>query len=212
MLRRCRIGRVAEPAAQGNRILRAYVCDGWGPPEGVAVWFRADVEGALPDSGLTITSAGGQETMRVTSIRDRGVYGAFIDSTGTMAAFAAYPAFDGAGIYQVTLDESLRYTGTSTTGDVLDAKATSDGTTQGTITTDGRQLGFTVHSPVLADPARLAQYGLPDTFKELAADNQVPGEYVAVIAPGGTHWFGRNGAVRDGEPGRSIIGLDKKPR
>ena len=36
------------------------------------------------------------------------------------------------------------------------------------------------------------------------------GEYVAVIAPGGSHWFGRSGDVRSGSPGVFIIGLDKK--
>ena len=38
----------------------------------------------------------------------------------------------------------------------------------------------------------------------------MPGEYVAVIAPGGSHWLGRSGNVRGGQSGLNIIGLDKK--
>jgi hypothetical protein len=212
-----RIGAVAidlaPPDAQGQRVLRAYVCDGLGPPEGMAVWFRGDVA-AQPESGAqgpTFTSAGGQETLRITALSERGVYGAFTDAAGAIAHFVAYPTFDGAGIYQVTLDETLRYTGTSTDGARLDAQATSDGTTTGTITTnDGQTISFSVRSLALASPADLAAHGLPQDFRRFASNNQVPGEYVAVIAPGGSHWFGRSGDVRAGLPGTFIIGLDKK--
>jgi hypothetical protein len=211
-----RIGAVAidmsAPDANGGRILRAYVCDGLGPPEGMAVWFRGDVgANPFPDGAdLTFTSAGGQETLRVTAMSGTGMYGAYTEANGVTSHFAAYPAFDGAGIYQVTLDESLHYKGMSTQGAMLDAQAAPDGATRGSITlADGKKIDFGVRSLALADPALLAQHGLSDAYKKFAADNQVPGEYVAVIAPGGTHWFGRSGNVREGQPGRTIIGLDK---
>lgn len=42
-----RIGAVSldltAPDDKGARILRVYVCDGLGPPEGMAVWFRGDL-------------------------------------------------------------------------------------------------------------------------------------------------------------------------
>jgi hypothetical protein len=214
-----RIGAVAidlsAPDANGQRILRAYVCDGMGPPEGMAVWFRGDI-GAVtfPDGeDLTFTSAGGQETLRVTNLTGTGIYGSFVDGGGTTAHYAAYPAFDGAGIYQVTLDESRHYKGMSTQGAALDAQVAADGTTRGAITTaDGKRIEFGVRNLALADPALLARHGLPDAYSKYAPDSQVPGEYVAVIAPGGTHWFGRSGNVREGQPGRTIIGLDKKEK
>ena len=214
-----RIGGVAidltAPDANGNRILRAYVCDGLGPPEGMAVWFRGDLISETFPGGqdLTFNSAGGQETLRITAMNGTGVYGAYTEANGAVSHFAAYPAFDGAGIYQVTLDESLRYKGTSTQGAVLDAQAAADGSTRGSITlADGKTIEFGVRSLSLADPAMLAQHGLSDAYRKFAADNQVPGEYVAVIAPGGSHWFGRSGNVREGQPGRTIIGLDKKEK
>jgi hypothetical protein len=206
---------LSAPDAQGNRILRAYVCDGLGPPEGMAIWFKGDLEKTAFSDGtdVMLTSAGGRESLRVTALSTTGVYGAFTDANGVTAHFVSYPAFDGAGIYQVTLDELLHYKGTSTDGATLDAQATEDGVTNGAITTaGGKKIEFTVRSLALADPAALARHGLSDAYKKYAADNQVPGEYVAVIAPGGTHWFGRNGSVREGQPGRAIIGLDKKEK
>ena len=124
-----RIGGVAidltAPDANGARILRAYVCDGLGPPEGMAVWFRGDLEAETFPGGedLVLTSAGGQEKLRITTMNGTGVYGAYTEANGATSHFAAYPAFDGAGIYQVTLDESLHYKGTSTQGATLDAQA-----------------------------------------------------------------------------------------
>src|SRR5688572_32895559 len=74
-----RIGGVAidltAPDANGKRILRAYVCDGMGPPEGMAVWFRGDLEAETFPGGedLVITSAGGQEKLRITAMNGSGV-------------------------------------------------------------------------------------------------------------------------------------------
>ena len=54
--------------------------------------------------------------------------------------------------------------------------------------------------------ASLAGLGTSD----YVANNQWPGQYVAMIAPGGSHWFGRSGSLRTGAPGNAIIGLTKK--
>jgi len=191
------IGAVAFDLApadeRGNRALRAYVCDGLGEPEGMAIWFRGSVgadEAAGGAKGLSFTSVGGQETLTITALKERGVYGVFVNDAGVKAHFVAYPSFDGA---------------------VLDALATPEGVTTGTITVPGgKRIGFTVRSLALASPADLAAHGLPEDFRKFQEFNQVPGEYVAVIAPGGSHWFGRSGFVRDGSPGLNIIGLDKK--
>ena len=79
-------------------------------------------------------------------------------------------------------------------GAVLDAQASSDGATEGSITIPGgKQILFRVYSLALADPADLAAQGLSPDFNKYVRNNQVPGAYVAVIAPGGSHWLGRSG-------------------
>jgi hypothetical protein len=201
------------PDAQGNRPFRAYVCDGFGPPQGISIWFSgvAPATVAPGTKSLSFLSVTGREQLRFTSLNDRAVHGAFVDSSRAAASFVAYEAFDGAGIYQVTLDASLKYRGTSTTGDILEGQSDRSGTTSGTITTaDGHRIPFGVRSLALAPVADLALHGLPQDYPRFAALNQVPGEYVAVIAPGGSHWFGRTGAVQAGLPGLFIIGIDKK--
>ncbi|MEA2467346.1 MAG: hypothetical protein QOJ57_1472, partial [Thermoleophilaceae bacterium] len=62
----------------------------------------------------------------------------------------------------------------------------------------------------LSTPAQLSARGLSASYRKDASRSLVPGEYVAVIAPGGTHWLGRAGNVRGGRPDAEIIGLDKK--
>jgi hypothetical protein len=202
---------LGAPDTQGQRALRAYVCDGFGPPEGMAVWFTGPVTTPPGATPLIVPSVTGRERLTMTAVNDRGVYGTFTDAAGTVAHFVAYTAIDGAGIYEVTLDESLHYTGVSTDGARLDAQASPNGTTTGTIKAPGgKAISFTVRSLALASPADLLAHGLSTDYTKYVANNQVPGEYVAVIAPGGSHWFGRSGAVRVGSPGAEIIGLDKK--
>jgi hypothetical protein len=193
---------LGPPDRTGARVLRAYVCDGLGSPDGTAVWFKGSVnpDGVSNDSPLVLTSVSGNETLRIFALHDRSISGAFTEASGAASPFVSYPAIDGAGIYQVTLDETLRYTGTSTDGAVLDAQATSDGTTTGTITP--------AHGLALTSAVELNAHGFTTDYLDYAAVNQVPGSYVAVIAPGGSHWFGRSGAVTLGSPGVFIIGLD----
>jgi len=202
---------LGAPDKQGLRALRAYVCDGFGPPQGMAIWFTAGVATPPGAQPLVVSSVTGHERLTMTAVNERGVYGTFTNAGGAIIHFVAYTAIDGAGIYQVTLDESLRYTGVSTDGARLDAQASPDGTTVGTIKAPGgKAINFTVKSLALASPADLLAHGLSTDYTRYVANNQLPGEYVAVIAPGGSHWFGRSGAVRAGAPGSEIIGLDKK--
>jgi len=207
---------LAPPDHAGRRVLRAYVCDGLGVSNGqaagIAVWFTGVLDTTvIPTAPLHFTSVSGQHTLVITALSERGVFGSFVEPDGSRAHFAAYQAFDGAGIYEVTLDQRLRYTGISTDGARLEAQSTPDGTTVGTIKpAQGKAIEFTVRSLALSSVADLAEHGLPD-YTPYAAQNQIPGEYVAVIAPGGTHWFGRSGFVKLGSPTLAeIIGLDKK--
>jgi hypothetical protein len=204
---------VSPPDAEGAREVRAYVCDGLGPPEGMAVWFWDSVNeetvGQLGEM-VSFTSPGGQETLQIGYLDDREVRGAFTNAGGRTSRYIAYPAFAGGGIYEVTLDEDLVYNGTSTDGSTLEGQSSEEGNVEGTITTaDGEEIDFFTQSMALASAEALTEQGLPTTYTQFAANSQVPGEYVAVVAPGGTHWFGRSGNVRGGSPGANIIGLDK---
>jgi hypothetical protein len=79
-----------------------------------------------------------------------------------------------------------------------------------TATGQGRELGFTIHSLALGAPAEMEAHVFPTDFNKYAGFNQVPGSYVAVVASGGSHWFGRSGSVQLGTAGAFIIVLDKK--
>ncbi len=201
------------PVERGPTKLRAYVCDGQGPPRGRAVWFsgRLDAAATARDASVSLTSAGGDETLEIDNASHRLVKGDVTDASGRSRQFVAYPARDGAGIYEVTLDERLRYSGVSTDGSKLTAQAERSGDVTGKITTvEGETIDFTIRTLSLATPADLRARGLSTAYRRDARRSLIPGEYVAVVAPGGTHWLGRSGNVRKGSPGAAIIGLDKK--
>lgn len=197
----------------GRRKLRVYVCDGRGPPAGKAVWFTGTVNLEAANElgrGVTLTSAGGKEKLSIDHFDDRVVRGAFTDASGRRNQFTASPATGGAGIYQVSLSEDLKYSGTSTEGHKLSATAERNGQVAGSITTaGGDRIRFRIHALSLAAPADLEGSGLSRGYQRDRAHSLQPGEYVAVVAPGGSHWLGRNGDVRGGTAGSNIIGLDK---
>jgi hypothetical protein len=203
-----------EDAGGGKKNIKAYVCDGVGPPKGKAVWFTGPVDTSVTnDVGKTVslTSAGEREALDVDQFDERLVKGTFTDASGVRSQYVAYPAQAGAGIYEVTLDPKLKYTGTSTDGSKLDAQADKEGLVTGKLTTaDDDEIPFAIRTLSLASPAELKARGLAASYRDDAKNSLVPGEYVAVIAPGGTHWLGRAGNVRGGFPAGEIIGLDKK--
>ena len=196
---------------QGERIVRAYVCNGLGGADALAAWFREPVNDETVKEGrqsMTLTSAGGQESLLISRLNDYGVGGTFFSADGRMIRYAAFPASDGAGLYDVTLDEDLRFSGTSTNRSTLDAQADEKGNVAGTITTvAGREIEFAVASLALSSAEELSRQGLPTSYRRFADDNLVPDEYLVAISPGGSHWFGRGGNVRGGLPGRELIAL-----
>jgi hypothetical protein len=201
-------------AGGGRKTIKAYVCDGVGPPNGKAVWFTGPVDTKVTnDVGKTVSlkSASGREALDVDQFDKRLVKGSFTDASGVRSQYVAYPAQAGAGIYEVTLDSKLKYTGTSTDGSKVDAQADKKGLVTGKLTTaDDEQIPFAIRTLSLASPAELKARGLSASYRKDARNSLVPGEYVAVIAPGGTHWLGRSGNIRGGFPTGEIIGLDKK--
>ena len=132
-----------EPNAQGKVKVKAYVCDGLGPPQGKAVWFVGMVDKAAVNKrggSVTLKSASGKEKLVIANVSEPAISGSFTDAEGAKSQFVANPAQDGAGIYSVTLNEKLEYSGTSTDGSKLTAKADPQGATKGTIkTADGEE-------------------------------------------------------------------------
>jgi hypothetical protein len=193
--------------AEGARTVKAYVCDGHGNPDGIALWFKGSIKDG---SSNTLTSADGKSTLVVDFVRPDIVTGAFTDAKGTTKRFASFRATAGAGIYDVTLDQNLRYSGTSTDGTVLDAQATEDGVVSGILTSAGGEIvEFTIHVLATAAEATLLERGLPTSFRDFAEFSIVPDSYTAVISPAGAFWLGRSGDIRGGSAGNNIIGLDQ---
>jgi hypothetical protein len=203
---------IGAPDDDGKIPILAYVCDGLGAPDGMAVWFKGSIDQSTiikPGGFEELTSPSGEETLAIGYVDDYGVRGTFTRGDSEPVRFATFRAIDGGGIYDVTLDEDLRYTGTSTDGSTLNASVLDDGYVTGTITTaEGEEVNFYVQAMALAPPEQLAEFGLPTAYTDFAEQSVVPGTYVAVISPGGAFWLGRSGNVRDGNPGKNIIGLD----
>jgi hypothetical protein len=213
-----------DAPAEAEANVRAYVCDGLGPPNGMAVWFRGtaseeEMEGL--ERSVTLTSPTGKETLVIAYRSEYGIHGAFTGADGRLRGYAAFRAVDGAGIYDVSLDPQLTYRGSSTDGNILEAQATLEehegmggqrvGHVTGTITTpDGEVIPFNLMVLAHCPEEDLRESGLPTQFVEFAENSLVPGQYVAVLSPAGMYWLGRSGRVRDGDPGGEIIGLNKK--
>src|SRR4051812_37966064 len=95
---------------EGSKLV-AYVCDGLGPPKGKAIWF------AGTPSSTRLTSADGGAKLNIAKKTGRIVLGSFKPRKGEATQFVAYPAIDGAGIYEVSVGDDHHVTGTSLDGD-----------------------------------------------------------------------------------------------
>ena len=158
---------------------------------------------------VLLTSPGGRETLHIGHLDGYAVTGAFTDASGRTSRFAAFRATDGAGIYDVTLDEALRYAGRSTDGSELVGRAFEDGSVVGTIfAANGQEIPFHIETLARLSEEDLQAAGLPTDYRSYADNSLVPDSYVALISPAGLFWLGRSGNVRAGSPGNSIIGLD----
>jgi hypothetical protein len=201
---------VDESDQAGARAVRAYVCDGLGPPVRTAVWFKGSVNAG---NTASMTSPGGKETLDL-ALGDQEATGTYTDAAGASHPFTAPLAFGGAGIYNVTIDENYRYTGISTDGSSLDAQidwnaeSPSGGqneetvVVEGTITTAaGEKIDFRNYALPFVTPEDLREAGMPTTYSQFQDTSLRPDEYIAVVSPGGLYWFGRSGDVKGGTPG-----------
>jgi hypothetical protein len=178
------------PDANGARPVRIYTSDSEPEPRGEIEWFTGTVTG----SAFRLRSASRRARISV-RVEDDFVSGTITFASGRRHRFFALPAGEGAGIYEVTITRDGRIRGTSEEGATLDARQVGN-SVRGTITTpSGQRFDYEV-----ADLTRALSY---------RRRGNRPGRYVAVAAPRGRFFFGRNGDVRGGRPGINIIGLDK---
>jgi hypothetical protein len=180
----------------GTTLLRAYVSDSEPEPAGDVQWFAERLTGQQ----FAMTSKMGDA--RITgSISDEGIGGELTLPDGVARRYFAVPSGEGAGIFEVTVAQDRRHTGTSEQGAKLDVRY-ENGTVMGTLTSpEGGSF------PMLgADLAHAFRY--TDEYSK-------PGQYTAFVAPRGRYVFGRSNDsadrnVRGGSTGVNIIGLDKK--
>jgi hypothetical protein len=184
---------INEPAvAGGPRTVKVYASDAEPEPDGDIEWFSGEFTG----DSFAFTSASGDAQIAAT-VDDSGVTGALTYVGQPAVAFFAGPAGEGAGVYDVTVDDSFRVTGTSEEGGSLEL--IRNGTTiDGTVTTPaGTELEVRIH-----DMVRLQRFADADNIAT------VPDSYVAFVAPRARYIVGRSGNVRDGTSNLNIIGLD----
>jgi hypothetical protein len=175
----------------GRRQLRAYVSDAEPEPEGDIEWFTSPITG----NTFTITSASRNARIEG-SIAADGVSGMLTLPDQPARRYFAGPAGEGAGIYDVTVQQDRGHTGTSEEGGKLEL-IYKDGMVSGKVTApNGRAVD-------------LLGADLTHAYR-LGVEGSLPGTYVAFAAPRGRFLIGRNGDVRGGSSGVNIIGLDKK--
>ena len=177
--------------ADGRKQIRAYVSDAEPEPEGDIEWFTSTVTG----SAFTITSVSGNARVEGSVAAD-GVSGTLTLPNQPARRYFAGPAGEGAGIYDVSVQQDRAHAGTSEEGGKL-ALTYTDGMVMGKVTApDGKSVD-------------LLGADLTHAYK-MGVEGSLPGTYVAFAAPRGRFLIGRNGDVRAGRPGLNIIGLDKK--
>ena len=175
----------------GQRQLRVYVSDAEPEPEGDIEWFTSPISGNTFD----LTSASRNARLDGTISPD-GITGMITLPGQPARRYFAGPAGEGAGIYDVTVQQDRGHTGTSEEGGRLELTY-KDGMVNGRVTApDGRSVDL-----LGADLTHAYRMGV---------EGSLPGTYIAFAAPRGRFLIGRNGDVRGGRPGLNIIGLDKK--
>ena len=176
-------------APEGSRI-RAYLSDGEPPPGGNIEWFVGTLRGGRFDltsasKKARLTGAVGSDSVSATVT---------LPNDQPRRVFAV-PAGDGAGIYEVKVDASGLYTGTSESGGRLEL----------------HQDGHSVHGTITMPQGRAVSvlgYDLTQVFGYQVRGSQ-PDTYLAFASPSGRYIIGRSGDVRGGTSGTNIIGLDK---
>jgi hypothetical protein len=169
-------------ASGGERKVQAYVCDGH--PQGTAEWFAGQMAG----NTLELTSVSGNARLQVVLTEEEAT-GTVALADGTLRRFAASPAHEGAGLYEVVVASDGRRSGTSANGAKDEAQVSPDGVwTMGTIR---------LPSGEAVDYRRRQTAGYQGGAK--------PDTYMTIVLPGAERERGRGGEVKTGEPSSNFI-------
>ena len=172
-------------ASGGERKVQAYVCDG--QPQGTAEWFAGQMAG----NTLELTSVSGNARLQV-MLTEEEATGTVALADGTLRRFAASPAHEGAGLYEVIVASDGRRSGTSANGAKDEAQVSSDGVwTTGTIR---------LPSGEAVDYRRRQTAGYQGGAK--------PDTYTTIVLPSAERERGRGGEVKTGEPSTNFISSD----
>lgn len=174
--------------------MRVYVSDGEPEPEGDIEWFSGQFSG----NSFALLAASGAARIDAT-VSATGVTGTVTYGNAPALPLFAGPAGAGAGIYDVTVNQSNRLVGTSKEGGRLDWVRNGSRVDGILITPAGTVVEIHVH-----DLMRGLRY--PNAEKIAT----VPDTYVAFVSLNARYVVGRSGNVRSGSAGNNIIGLDKK--
>lgn len=179
--------KVYPPDENGVRRIRALATDSEPEPRGELQWF----EGTIGiDDKFRLASATGNARLRGT-VESDFVSGTMVLSGGQIRKLFAAPAGEGAGIYDLTIDENGRMRGTSEEGGTLDVRPDGLFIVGRVTTADGTRY-----------PLRIGDLTL--NLRYPIAGNE-PGRYVAIVASRGRLIFGRDGDVRAGAQGLSVL-------
>src|SRR5215203_1654013 len=169
-------------ASGGERKVQAYVCDG--QPQGTAEWFAGHMAG----NTLELTSVSGNARLQAVLTEEEAT-GTVALADGILRRFAASPAHEGAGLYEVIVVSDGRRSGTSANGAKDEAQVSSDGVwTTGTIR---------LPSGEAVDYRRRQTAGYQGAAK--------PGTYTTIVLPSAERERGRGGEVKTGEPSSNFI-------
>jgi hypothetical protein len=169
-------------ASGGERKVQAYVCDG--QPQGTAEWFAGQMAG----NTLELTSVSGNARLQVVLTEEEAT-GMVALADGTLRRFAASPAHEGAGLYEVIVASDGRRSGTSANGAKDEAQVSPDGVwTTGTIR---------LPSGEAVDYRRRQTAGYQGGAK--------PDTYTTIVLPSAERERGRGGEVKTGEPSSNFI-------
>jgi hypothetical protein len=167
--------------------MRVFVADG--VPGGNAEWF----EGKAKGSRFTFKSASGKATITGT-IRHAETEGTVTFADGVKRVFFTRPAGHAAGIFEVDVDATGAWTGTSLDDSTLEAN----------------QSGPTVEGFVRSARGELYKFNQNDLTQRLGYGRHggQPGHYTLIVTRQATEIVGRGGDVRSGRPNDDIVALD----
>jgi hypothetical protein len=176
-----------EKSGEELSSLRIFVADG--VPGGNAEWF----EGKPDRNEFQFRSAGGRATIKGT-VDLFETDGTVTFADGVERVFFTRPAGHAAGVFDITVDATGKWTGRSLDGSTLEAT----------------QRGAMVEGFVRSNAGENYDFRHNDLTRRLGYSREggQPDTYTTIVTRQGTEFVGRGGDIRAGRPSENIIALD----